>query len=383
MERKLKETELKKAYMAKNEFLANISHEIRTPLNSIIGFSEILSNMINKTQEENYLNAIKKAGNNLLSLINEILDLSKMEAGKLTIKKRFVNIHMLLNDISQLFRTRFQDKDLEFVIEVDDPFPDNLFIDDTRLRQVLTNLIDNAIKFTDKGYIKLRLHQEKTSTATDNLEVTPNLNVTGKVNVAILIEDTGIGIAEDKLNIIFNSFQQASSKISRTYGGTGVGLSICKHLIELMGGWIQVESTEDRGSVFKVFLPEIQFGPSTGDGVEKSFNYIQKNAHSILDNKTPDKILSFELLEKYCMNNNKLKKKIDAEIFQLIPEFQEGLKLGSIHIMTQNMVNIGHSSHIPELTAFGLKLSQYSQSFDIEKLNGSLQHLYRILKKIV
>jgi len=388
-ERKIKETELKKAYKAKNEFLANISHEIRTPLNSIIGFSEILSTMINKPQEDNYLNAIKIAGENLLALINDILDLSKMEAGKLEINKRHVNIHMLLDDIFQLFKTRIEGKPIEFVIERDNKLPDKLFLDDTRLRQILVNLIDNAVKFTNSGQVKLRIHQEKTNKDTSNPEVTRNLEVTSnpevthKIDLAISIEDTGIGIAEDKLNIIFNSFQQASSTINRKYGGTGLGLSICKHLVESMGGVIQVESVVGKGTVFNLILPGIQFTPYDNEIATKTLVDIKNRSNSILKGKNHDRVLSIEILKKYCMNNNNLKEKINSEIFQLIPESKEGLKIRDIHIITQNIIRIGQASHIPELTEFGLKLSQYSQSFDIEKLNGLLQQLYSILKKIV
>ena len=376
-ERKIKETELKKAYMAKNEFLANISHEIRTPLNSIIGFSEILSTMINKPQEDDYLNAIKTAGENLLALINNILDLSKMEAGKLEIKKRFVNIHVLLDDISQLFKTRIKEKSIEFVIDWDHKLPDKLFLDDTRLRQILVNLIDNAVKFTNYGHVKLRIHHEKTN------KDTSNKGVTRKIDLAISIEDTGIGISEDKLNIIFDSFQQASSKISRKYGGTGLGLSICKHLVESMGGLIQVESVVGKGTVFNLILPGIQFIPYDSETAAKTLVNIQDGSNSILKNKNYDGILSIEILKKYCADNNELKKKINSEIFLLIPESQEGLKIKDIHIITQNIIKIGQAFHIPELTEFGLKLSQYSQSFDIERLNASLQQLHSILKKIV
>ncbi|MBT3387939.1 MAG: hypothetical protein HN417_08400, partial [Desulfobacula sp.] len=193
----------------------------------------------------------------------------------------------------------------------------------------------------------------------------------------------GIGIAEDKLNIIFDSFQQASSKISRKYGGTGLGLSICKHLVESMGGLIQVESVVGKGTVFNLILPGIQFTPYDSEIATKTLVEHQNGSNSILKKKNHDRILSIEILKKYCMNNNDLKKKINSEIFQLIPESQEGLKIRDIHIITQNIIRIGQASHIPELTEFGLKLHQYSQSFDIEKLNGSLKQLYSILKKMV
>ena len=380
-ERKIKEIELERASQTKNEFLANISHEIRTPLNSIIGFSEILSTMINKNQEYDYLNAIKIAGKNLLSLINNILDLSKMEAGKLEINKRLVNIHYLLDDICQLFKARIEEKPLVFIKDLDDKLPDNLFIDETRLQQILVNLIDNAVKFTNQGHIKLRIQQIKPHKDTNNLKVTRN------IDLAISIQDTGIGIPEDKLNIIFDSFQQTSSHISRTYGGTGLGLSICKHLVELMGGQIQVESNEGKGTVFNLVLPGIEIGEKTAVNIQKRsqrrLNLMPEMAVPNLVSGNPGMGLSIELLKKYCLENNELKKQIDSEIFQLIPEFQEGVKIGDIQIVIENIICIGETFHMPELTEFGQQLSQYVQSFDIEKLNAGLGQLYGILKKNV
>jgi signal transduction histidine kinase len=387
-ERKIKEAELEKANQTKNECLANISHEIRTPLNSIIGFSEILSTMITDNQEDNYLNAIKLAGKNLLCLINDILDLSKMEAGKLEINKGLVNIHYLLDDICQLFKVRIEKKTILFIKDLDDKLPDKLFMDETRLQQILVNLIDNAIKFTNQGHVKLRIQQIKTHKDTNNLKVT------SKIDLAISVEDTGIGIPKDKLNIIFDSFQQTSSHISRTYGGTGLGLSICKHLVELMGGQIQIESTEGKGTVFNLVLPEIEIRQDTSErGKEtrvniqklsqKPFNSRQNMPGPNLEPGNPSMSLSIELLKKYCLDNNELKKQIDSEIFQLIPEFQEGVKIGDIQIVIENIICIGETFHMPELTEFGQKLSQYAQSFDIEKLNGSLGQLSGILKKIV
>ena len=393
-ERKIKEAELEKANQTKNEFLANISHEIRTPLNSIIGFSEILSSMINKNQEYDYLNAIKIAGKNLLYLINDILDLSKMEAGKLEINKELVNIHYLVDDICQLFKARIEKKPILFIKDLDDKLPDKLFMDETRLQQILVNLIDNAVKFTDQGHVKLRIQQIKTHKDTNNLKVTSNLRVTSKIDLAISVEDTGIGIPKDKLNIIFDSFQQTSSHISRTYGGTGLGLSICKHLVELMGGQIQVESTEGQGTVFNLVLPGIEIRQDTserGEGThvdiqklsQKPFNSLQNMPGPNLTSGNPGMNLSIELLKKYCLDNNELKKQIDSEIFQLIPEFQEGVKIGDIQIVIENIIRIGETCHMPELTEFGQKLSQYAQSFDIERLNGGLSQLSSILKKFV
>jgi signal transduction histidine kinase len=377
-DRKNKEAELKKANQARNEFLANISHEIRTPLNSIIGFSEILSTMIRKNEEHSYLNAIRTAGRNLLSLINDILDLSKMEADKFKINKGIVDIHMVIDDIYHLFKTRIEKKSLVFIRDLDDKLPPYLFVDGTRLQQVLVNLIDNAVKFTDKGHIRLRIQLIKTH---------PD---TSKIDLAISIEDSGIGIPEDKLNIIFDSFVQSSSNISRAYGGTGLGLSICKNLVELMGGEIKVKSNEGRGTVFNLVLPGIEIShhtPETGEkapaDIQKFSNLLPDMAYPEGEPENPNFGLSIEVLKKYCLDNNTLKKQIDSKIFQLLPEFQEGIKIEDIKILIENIICIGKTFKIPELTKFGHKLSQYAQAFDIERLNIGLQQLYDISKRTV
>jgi len=370
-ERKVKETELKRANQTKSEFLAKISHEIRTPLNSIIGFSEILSTMIHKPQEDTYLNAIRIAGKNLLCLINTILDLSKMEAGKLEINRSLVNVHMLINDISQLFNARIEEKSLVFVKDLDDQLPSSLFADGIRIQQILVNLIDNAVKFTDKGFIKLSIRSAK------------NHRASKKIDLAICVEDTGIGIHENDLNIIFDSFQQTASDISRRYGGSGLGLSICKHLVELMGGQIHVTSTEGQGSVFNLILPGIEIGPNASEMAEKNGDAIPDGSITITNKKNLGTLLSINRLKKHCLDNIELKKQIHSEIFQRIPEFQEGFKIQDIHIITQNMIRIGQQFHLSELTEFGEKISQSAQFFDIEKLNSDLQQLYGILKQVV
>ena len=358
--RKLKETELEKANQAKNEFLAGISDEIRTPLNSIINFSELLSNMITGKQEKNYLNTIQIEGKELLSLINDILDLSKMEAGKLELNKAIVNINVLFYDIYQLFKSRIEDKPILFIKDLDDQVPLSLFMDDIRLQQIMVTLIDNAVKFTNKGHIKITT--KKTKTYKDD----------NKIDLTISIEDTGIGIPKDKLNIIFESFGQASSQSSREYGGTGLGLSICKHIVELMGGRIQVNSTEGKGTVFNLVLPEIEVSQNMPETADANREY-----------KKPAISLSIETLKEYCRENTPLKEQINSEIFQLIPEFDAGIKIADIQNVIHNIIRIGDVFHIPELTEFGRQLSGYAQSFDIEKLKTSLDRLNTTLKTII
>ncbi len=255
--RKQKETELERANQAKGEFLANMSHEIRTPLNSVIGFSQILDTMIEEPQQASYVSTILSAGKSLLNLLNEVLDLSKLEAGKLMIKRVPTRLEEIFGEVGMMFRVRLQEKNLKFMVEVAPELDRPLLLDDMRLRQMVTNLVDNAIKFTDRGEICICA----------TVDGAMPQATAEKVHLVISISDTGVGIPEDKRDLIFESFQQESAGTSRKYGGTGLGLSICRHLVELMGGRIDLESQVDQGSRFTIYLPHVD--TDMGAGTEK------------------------------------------------------------------------------------------------------------------
>jgi two-component system sensor histidine kinase EvgS len=233
------------ANKAKSEFLANMSHEIRTPMNAILGFTELLYEQIQDNKLKSFVKTIKSAGNSLLLLINDILDLSKIEAGKLTIDKEACNPHHIFEDISNVFMMNVRSKGLDFMLEVDEKIPHSLLLDSTRIRQILFNLVGNAVKFTDSGIITLRA-------------VAENKNVIhSTVDLRIDVEDTGIGIEKDKVEYIFKSFQQQEGQNVRKYGGTGLGLTISKRLTELMNGKISVNSTPNKGSCFSIYLKSV------------------------------------------------------------------------------------------------------------------------------
>ena len=233
------------ANKAKSEFLANMSHEIRTPMNAIIGFTELLYEQIQDNKLKSFVKTIKSAGNSLLLLINDILDLSKIEAGKLSINREACNPHNIFDDISNIFMMNVRSKGLDFMLDVDEKIPHSLLLDSTRIRQILFNLVGNAVKFTDNGTITLRA-------------VAENENVIhSTVDLRIDVEDTGIGIDKDKVNYIFESFQQQEGQSVRKYGGTGLGLTISKRLTELMNGKISVSSSPNKGSCFSVYLKSV------------------------------------------------------------------------------------------------------------------------------
>jgi|GEM_PF-1503471 signal transduction histidine kinase/CheY-like chemotaxis protein/PAS domain-containing protein len=232
------------ANKAKSEFLANMSHEIRTPMNSILGFSEVMMNTTSDKQQKTYLRTILESGRTLLSLINDILDLSKIEAGRLEITPEPTDMKVMLAEMENLFNHKIKEKNLDFKIEIDSKLPDAIFIDDLRMRQILLNLVGNAIKFTNKGFIKLKINIIRSG---------PDF-----IDFELKVIDSGIGIAGKDYQYLFEAFSQQSGQNSRQYGGTGLGLAITKRLVELMNGKITVESEQEKGSCFTVNFFDIK-----------------------------------------------------------------------------------------------------------------------------
>jgi len=246
LDRCLKEKEeAKMAKIAKSDFLANMSHEIRTPLNSIIGFSDILSTMTLDEVQSNYVSSINRAGNTLLEMLSDILTVSKINSNKLKVVYENIKLNDIMDEIHATFIDRIQEKNLDFEIVVAPNTPNGIRLNGSKLKQILFNLINNAIKFTDAGYVKLHIKA-------DNLD-------DKFIDLSLMVEDTGRGVADKDKKRIFESFEQANGDEKYRYSGVGLGLAISKKLTKLLNGEITLESNIDEGSKFIVEFKKVRY----------------------------------------------------------------------------------------------------------------------------
>lgn len=256
--------QLDAANKAKSEFLANMSHEIRTPMNAVLGYAELLGFMLEDSTQRNYIESIKSSGRSLLTLINDILDLSKIEAGKLELQFEYVNSQSFFSEFERIFSLRLSEKGLKFILEISSGTPAGIYIDDARLRQIILNLIGNAVKFTERGSIKLKIYTENPQIIIYSKEKTEEF-----IDLIIEVTDTGIGISQEMQEEIFNPFVQGQGQNVKKYGGTGLGLAITQRLVQLMNGTINLDSQLNRGSSFIIKIPGVSylrdFEKSTGE----------------------------------------------------------------------------------------------------------------------
>jgi len=246
------EAAAQQASQAKSEFLANMSHEIRTPMNAILGFSEILNAKVQDPRLREYVHAVHSSGKSLLSLINDVLDLSKVEAGKLRLEPSAIDPRGVFSELETVFARKIEERGLSYSTEVSADFPQCVVLDEARLRQVLLNLIGNAIKFTEHGYVQVAARSEMKP---------------GDAGLTLIVEvrDSGVGIPADELETIFGAFEQKKGQSHAKYGGTGLGLAISRRLVELMGGSIAVESAAGKGTVFRITLRNVEEAALAGN----------------------------------------------------------------------------------------------------------------------
>ncbi len=350
------------ANKAKSEFLANMSHEIRTPLNSVIGFTELLAAMISDPQQKSYVDSILLGGKNLLKLINDILDLSKIEAGKMVIENDYFDSYKMFEEIKSIFSVKIAEKGLEFSISVDENFPGQLYTDEVRLRQVLFNIIGNAIKFTETGFIRIEAKAE----IIDDVDCHADLK--------IAIEDSGIGIRLDQQERIFESFLQNEGQSNRKYGGTGLGLAITKRLLEMLNGEIFLTSELDNGSCFEVQLFDI---PIKMDSDEE---YCRNFVNETVEVKAKE-LVSFEEIASYPVSDIVLAS-LDIELFPVWEEIKKSHPISTILEFGESIQELGDIHSVGYLKEYGSRIIECSNNFEIEKIDEYLDFYPELLKRI-
>jgi signal transduction histidine kinase/AmiR/NasT family two-component response regulator len=321
--KQLEEAKLKAeaASHSKSEFLANVSHEIRTPMNAILGMTELALTSEPTAEQKRYFTTVKSSADALLQIIDDILDFSKIEAGKLDLHPISFKLRDTMNDTLEVLAARAAEKDIELACQVSNRVPDLVVGDANRLRQVLMNLVGNAIKFTDKGEVFVTVE------ATGDTDSQSSQQSDGNLNVHFVVTDTGIGIPKEKQEVIFESFVQADGSMTRRYGGTGLGLAICSQLVKLMGGRIWVESQVGRGSSFH-FIVKLRPDLRSGGEQKPAEEVFKKSSRSVRvllaeDNEINQKV-ALEFLKmrghevRIANNGKEVLEALGAEAFEII-----------------------------------------------------------------
>ncbi|MEC7815092.1 MAG: transporter substrate-binding domain-containing protein [Pseudomonadota bacterium] len=348
--------EAETASRAKSEFLANMSHEIRTPMNAVIGYSDLLYNSVTDPQQRNYLNAIRAGSRSLLMLINDILDLSRIEAGKMRLDVGPVSVRRLLSDVRHIFDLRATEQGITLEVSVGPKMPAAMMLDETRLRQVLFNLVGNAIKFTHQGGVTVRAVAKALDSAGSGEADTRYYKLT------VTVADTGIGIAPDQQERIFDAFEQQEGQSSRRYGGTGLGLAISRKLVEMMGGELSLKSKPDEGSTFTVTLPRVE---ATGEQAE--------------DDGTPEEAERLLAQTMSMQERGWLRERLAEDFGSEWQEVRESGDPEQMKDFARRVVEWGQRYRSPSVTRYGEKLLADVDAFNLDAVNAALDAFPRLL----
>ena len=346
------------ASRAKSEFLANMSHEIRTPMNAVIGYSDLLSNTVKDPQQRNYLNAIRAGSRSLLMLINDILDLSRIEAGKMRLDYSAVSMRRLLSDVRHIFDLRATEQGISLEVSVDSRMPAAMRLDETRLRQVLFNLVGNAIKFTHEGGVTVRATATPQA-GSDGDEAEGRMP---RSQLVVIVQDTGIGIPEDQQQQIFDAFEQQEGQNSRRYGGTGLGLAISRKLVRMMGGELDVESEPGVGSTFTVRLPDVEV--------------TDEQAEEDGQPQESDRLLAQTLS---MQERGWLREQLERDFGNEWQTVRESGDPEQMRDFACRVIEWGQRVRSPSVTRYGEKLLADVEAFNLDAVNSALEAFPRLL----
>lgn len=351
------------ATKAKSEFLSNMTHELRTPLNGVIGLADLVLNEDLSNNVQEMLENIKFSANHLSNVINEILDFSKIEAGKTTFENIEFNLPNLINSVYNNLIVTAKAKGIELILDYDDKLPDVISGDEVKLNQTINNVVGNALKFTNNGYVKLICSLINDKKPSEN------------VLIRFTVEDTGIGIKPENLNNIFDSFIQSDSSVSRKFGGTGLGLTITKKMIELQGGWMKATSKYGMGSKFTFEIP-YQFVSYKSSKTTKTNPFENKNIDAsilVVDDVAINQLVVSKILKKWNINVDiassgkdalYLLKKRNYDLILMDVQMPEMSGIEAT-IIIRNNDEFAHISDIP-IIAFTANAFDDSQKFVLE-----------------
>lgn len=346
------------ASQAKDEFLANMSHEIRTPLNLVIGFSDIISKETQDESIKEYVTTIYSAGKSLLAMLNDILDLSKAESGSFPLKYAAFNLDGLLTELNQIYANAAQIKGLEFSMEMENTVPLSIVLDRVRLRQVLMNITGNAIKFTSSGFVKLTAGYRPFEKEAKFSEL------------FFIIQDSGIGIAPDQRERIFERFCQQKGQSFETYGGTGIGLSISKKIVEAMGGTIEVDSPPGKGSCFRVSIPNVRRGTRRTKTQPCESVMAQAEGNSEIKAIFPPAV---EYTPMALENLKALLTLLKDEMMDRWEYLNEAMIIGNVEAFAEDIVELGQKYGYAPLQIWGEAVSKQAKIFDMVSLPDTLK----------